>query len=162
MLLTRKTDYALVALAGLARQGTGASSARDLAEQLHLPLPVLRNILKLLTARGLLISTRGPSGGYRLARAPAEITLAQVFEVIEGPVQLARCCPVVSGEEESKCQLEPSCQIKGSIRKVHESLMHFLDQVTLAQIAWDETSAEVTMGPGAQSRDRDTTTVMTQ
>lgn len=161
MLLTRKSDYALVALAGLARVGTQACSARDLAEQLRLPLPVLRNILKLLTNRGFLISTRGPSGGYRLARSPSEITLAQVFEVIEGPVQLARCCPVVPGEEEATCRLEPSCQIKGSIRKVHESLVQFLDQVTLAQIAWDETAAEVTMDPSAPSRDRDTAEVMT-
>ncbi len=162
MLITRKTDYALVALAGLARQDPQSCSARDLAEQLRLPLPVLRNILKLLTARGLLISTRGPSGGYCLAKAASQITLARVFEVIEGPVQLARCCPVAADEDEPKCRLEPSCQIKGSIRKVHESLVQFLDQVTLAQIAWDETSADVTITPGTQSRDQDTTAVMTQ
>ena len=150
MLLTRKTDYALVALAGLAQQGTRSCSARDLGDQLHLPLPVLRNILKLLTAGGMLISTRGPSGGYRLARSPSEITLTQVFEVIEGPVQLALCCPVGADEDEPKCHLEPSCQIKGSIRRVHESLLRFLDQVTLAQIACDETPGE----PTATAADR--------
>ena len=144
MLLTRKTDYALVALAGLAQQGTRSCSARDLGDQLHLPLPVLRNILKLLTAGGMLISTRGPSGGYRLARSPSEITLTQVFEVIEGPVQLALCCPVGADEDEPKCHLEPSCQIKGSIRRVHESLLRFLDQVTLAQIAWGDRPSEPT------------------
>ena len=67
MLLTRKTDYALVALAGLARHPAAYASARDLAGQLQLPLPVLRNILKQLAAAGLLASTRGPSGGYKLA-----------------------------------------------------------------------------------------------
>ena len=161
MLLTRKTDYALVALAGLAQQGARSCSARDLAEQLHLPLPVLRNILKLLTARGLLISTRGPSGGYRLARSPSEITLTQVFEVIEGPVQLALCCPVGADEDEPKCQLEPSCKIKGSIRRVHESLLRFLDQVTLAQIVCDETLAELTPAASSRFGDRDSATVLT-
>jgi Rrf2 family protein len=134
MLFTRKTDYALVALAGLARWDNGRRSARDLAEQLHLPLPVLRNILKLLTTHGLLVSSRGPSGGYRLARPPDEITLAQVIEVIEGPFKLVKCYPATA-HEEARCQLEKSCRIRGNVRKVHESLLEFLNRVTLAQLA---------------------------
>jgi Rrf2 family protein len=132
MLFTRKTDYALVALAGLARRNHGSSSARDLADELKLPLPVLRNILKLLASHGLLVSSRGPSGGYQLARPPREITLAEVIAVIEGPVQLVRCC---SAEQEPECQLVDSCEIKGNVRKVHESLMDFLNRVTLAHLA---------------------------
>ncbi len=135
MLLTRKTDYALVALAGLVRCEGHSKSARDLAVELHLPLPVLRNILKRLTTWGLLTSTRGPSGGYRLARPAREITLAQVVGVIEGPVQLVRCCPIPDGEDKPRCQLEDSCLIKGNLQRLHESLMEFLDHVTLAEIA---------------------------
>jgi Rrf2 family protein len=134
MLFTRKTDYALVALAGLARRDNGSASARDLADELGLPLPVLRNILKLLASRGLLHSARGPSGGYRLARPPREITLAQVMEIIEGPLQLVRCCSSNHGDEPG-CQLVDSCLIKGNVRRVHESLLDFLDRVTLAELA---------------------------
>ncbi|MHC4416608.1 MAG: RrF2 family transcriptional regulator [Planctomycetota bacterium] len=144
MLLTRKSDYALVALAALARHGREGASARDLAEKLHLPLPVLRNILKLMANHGLLKSTRGPSGGYRLARPPNQITLADVVKVIEGPVQLARCCPPPPGEDEHQCRLEDSCQIKTNVRRVHESLLEFLNQVTLAQIAGDQRSRPLT------------------
>ncbi len=100
LLLTRKTDYALLALASLARQTPTGASARGLAERLKLPLPVLRNILKQLTSRGVLKSTRGTRGGYRLARSPHHITLAQLLEAIEGPMLLARCCSVPEGEEE--------------------------------------------------------------
>ena len=134
MLFTRKTDYALVALAGLARRNHGSSSARDLADELKLPLPVLRNILKLLTSHGLLVSSRGPSGGYRLARPARKITLVQVIEVIEGPIHLVRCCST-SHDEEPQCQLVDSCLIKGNVRRVHESLIEFLNRVTLAQLA---------------------------
>jgi Rrf2 family protein len=144
MLFTRKTDYALVALAGLARRNHGSSSARDLADELRLPLPVLRNILKLLASHGLLVSSRGPSGGYQLARPPREITLAEVIEVIEGPVQLVRCCS--AAHDEPDCRLMDSCQIKGNVRKVHESLMDFLNRVTLAHLAPDGTAA----GPGIE------------
>ncbi len=149
LLLTRKTDYALLALASLARQAPSGASARGLAERLSLPLPVLRNILKQLTSRGLLKSTRGTKGGYRLARPPQQITLAQLLEAIEGPMRLARCCSVPEGEEERECQLEESCLIRGNMRRVHASLMQFLDEVTLAQLAEEESSKELDPGSGA-------------
>ncbi len=134
MLLTRKTDYALVSLAGLARLGGEAASARDLAEQLHLPLPVLRNILKELATHGLLVSSRGPSGGYRLAKPAHDISLAEIVEVIEGPVQLLTCCPGDGDETVSRCRIEDSCMIKLNVGRVHERLMGFLHDVTLDQI----------------------------
>lgn len=150
LLLTRKTDYALLALASLARQTPAGASARGLAERLKLPLPVLRNILKQLTSRGVLKSTRGTRGGYRLARSPQEITLAQLLEAIEGPMRLARCCSVPEGEEEAECKLEESCLIRGNMRRVHASLMQFLDEVTLAQLAEEDSSAELKPGKGAR------------
>jgi Rrf2 family protein len=136
MLFTRKTDYALVALAGLARRNHGSSSARDLADELKLPLPVLRNILKLLTTHGLLVSSRGPSGGYQLARPAGEISLARVIEIIEGPIHLVRCCSPTEGDE-PQCQIVDSCLIKGNVRRVHESLIDFLNRVTLAELTPD-------------------------
>ena len=150
LLLTRKTDYALLALASLARQAPSGASARSLAERLKLPLPVLRNILKQLTSRGLLKSTRGTRGGYRLARSPNQITLAQLLEIIEGPVRLARCCSVPEGDEEAECQLEESCLIRGNMRKVHASLMQFLDEVTLDQLAEETHGAGVAAESGAK------------
>ncbi len=143
MLLTRKTDYALVALAGLARQPS--ASARDLAEQLHLPLPVLRNILKVLATHGLLISSRGPSGGYRLARPPQDISLAEIVEVIEGPVQLLTCCPPEGDQPVPRCRLADSCLIKLNVGRVHDRLLEFLHDVTLDQIATDAAPATSTV-----------------
>ena len=151
MLLTRKTDYALVALAGLARRNHGSSSARDLADELKLPLPVLRNILKLLTSQGLLVSSRGPSGGYQLARPARDISLAQVIEVIDGPIHLARCCSTTE-QEEPQCHLVDSCLIKGNVRRVHESLVHFLNRVSLAELTPDAAAGPIapqTLGIGA-------------
>jgi Rrf2 family protein len=139
MLLTRKTDYALVALAGLARRRETHQSARTLAVELHLPLPVLRNILKLLASQGFLVSSRGPSGGYRLARDAAQINLGQVVEAVEGPVQLLSCCPPEEGA--AGCRLEDSCLIKSNVRQIHDSLRRFLQTVTLAEIAADPYAA---------------------
>ncbi len=149
LLLTRKTDSALLALASLARQTPAGASARGLAERLKLPLPVLRNILKQLTSRGVLKSTRGTKGGYRLARSPHQITLAHLLEAIEGPLRLARCCSAPEGEEEAECKLEESCLIRGNMRRVHASLMQFLGEITLAQLAEEDSSAELKPGSGA-------------
>ena len=105
-------------------------------KKLHLPLPALRNILKRLTQQGFLTSTQGPKGGYHLARRPEQITLGQLVEAIDGPVHLAMCCPVPAGVEQPQCQLEASCRIKESVRQVHSGLVNYLDQVTLADIAF--------------------------
>ena len=66
--LTRKADYALVGLVDLARRTPGKASARQIAESSGVPLPMLMNILKELLAGGLVCSTRGVNGGYRLAK----------------------------------------------------------------------------------------------
>jgi Rrf2 family protein len=135
--LTRKTDYALVALAGLASGRSGSESAHELAERLRLPLPALRNILKQLAHHGIVSSTQGASGGYRLARPARQVTLADVVQAVQGPVRLALCCASEreDGERGHVCRLEDSCKIKATVRTVHHRLMDFLDEVNLEQIA---------------------------
>jgi len=135
LLITRKTDYALLALASLANLEPQGTSARDLAERLHLPLPVLRNILKQLARCGVLKSTRGTKGGYRLAKPADEISLAELVEVIEGPLRLTRCCSVPVEDNEPKCQLDETCLIQKNVRIIHTRLMEFLNDVKLTEIA---------------------------
>lgn len=142
--LTRKTDYALVALAGMARPEQARASSRDLAERFDLPLPLLRNILKRLTACGLVISTRGPHGGYRLARDPQRITLADLVEAIEGPVQLAVCCrPDEDASGQAACELEGSCEVQRPVKRINRLMRSVLSSITLAQVAADEVPANL-------------------
>lgn len=135
--LTRKTDYALVALVALHEREPISISARDLAQAVSLPLPVLRNVLKRLAQAGLLCSTQGSSGGYRLALPPERISLLNVVEAIEGPIRLARCCSDdVAGEGEA-CGIETSCRIRTMIRVIHGHLNEYLAAVTLAHLLAD-------------------------
>lgn len=135
--LTRKTDYALVAMAELARRVPSLVSAREIAQSVRVPLPVLTNILHLLLRRGLVVSTRGARGGYRLARGPERISLEDLIEAIEGPFRLTICCPSRQPLEDQPCDLEPTCRIRGSVRQVHRTLHQFLSGVTLNQIICD-------------------------
>jgi len=96
------------------------------------------NILKLLTQSGLARSARGPRGGYALARPAAEITLTDVIRAIEGAVHLAPC---INGQDderpgagENTCDVGASCPIRPSIHRLHDRLIQFLDEVTLADM----------------------------
>lgn len=137
--LSRKTDYALIALAHLALHRQRVASAREIAVQYHVPLPVLMNLLKRLTHNGLVISVRGARGGYQLAREPATISLRALIEIVDGPFQFALCAGNgASGHSSGRsCGIESWCRIKSPIRRIHERLNSVLDQVTLADIIQD-------------------------
>jgi FeS assembly SUF system regulator len=134
--LSRKLDYALVAMAELAGRQDETLSARQIAVKYGLPLPTLTNILKELAAGGLVISTRGSKGGYHLSRAAREITLADMIDTIDGPVRLTLCCHE-DGQEPAACDLESHCPTKQPLRKVHAMLQGFMQQVTLADLVCD-------------------------
>ena len=137
--LTRKADYALVGLADLARRAPEKASARQLAERPKVPLPMLMNILKELVAGGMVISTRGINGGYRLAKDPGEITLRELIQTIEGPINLTICCAGSTElNQDQQCDLSGSCPTEAPIRKINEIFRTFLDRVTLAHLLTNE------------------------
>lgn len=133
--LTRKTDYALVALVDLARRSGKMASARELAQRLHVPPRALTNVLNRLKHHGLVTSVRGSVGGYRLAKVLKEITLAELIEAVEGPVKLTRCCTSDKDADNRKCERASWCDLSESIQKVHAGFKLFLDQVTLDDLA---------------------------
>jgi Rrf2 family protein len=82
--LSKKIDYALVALAYLAeREREGVASAREIAQANELPLPLLMKILKRLHRHGVVSGTRGVKGGYRLARDTDSLSLHDLIVIVE-------------------------------------------------------------------------------
>lgn len=141
--LTRKTDYALVALARLAQQyadGGSPLSARQIAEEYELPLPLLMNVLKELNRGDMVASRRGAGGGYSLERPAEQITLREVISHIEGPVGVAACCEEGLEDDDQclGCRLTNRCPITGSIRRFNDMLISFLDRMTLADMMQDD------------------------
>ena len=132
--LTRKTDYALIALTHMVRAGDCVSSAREMATCYRMPLPLLMNVLKALTHSGLVRSSRGPKGGYTLAGNAEDITLSQLIDAIEGQPALVQCARD-HDEPEQGCDLVDVCPIRSPVHKVHNRLQRFLHEITLADIA---------------------------
>src|ERR1700730_19038114 len=90
--LSKKADYALIAMKHLAMRGDrGSSSAREIAEQYDIRIELMAKVLQRLVRRGLLVSHQGTRGGYQLARMPAQISVADVIHAIEGPVAVTAC-----------------------------------------------------------------------
>src|SRR5262245_47274373 len=135
--LTKRTEYALIALCHLARQPEAIVSARDLARAYAVRLPLLMNVLKALNQKGLVRSTRGATGGYRLSQPPEMISIVRVAEAIEGPMRLVKCVST-EHETDSLCELIGTCPVRQPVLRVHEHLAQFLSRVSIADLAFAE------------------------
>ncbi|MCK4633057.1 MAG: Rrf2 family transcriptional regulator [candidate division Zixibacteria bacterium] len=119
MRLSRKSDYALRAvrhLSGLPKGKLASISAISEAELV--PREFLAKILKDLTRSGLLVSYQGVTGGYRLTRAPKDITFLDVCEATDGPIHLSLCTedPSRCGQS-GKCNMHPFWEAQEKIFK---------------------------------------------
>ena len=108
------TDYATVVLASLAQEPALTLAAAELAECTRLSRPTVSKVLKGLQRAGMVISSRGAQGGYRLARSPELITAAQILDVFEGPIAITEC----SGAS-SHCGIERTCRVGHSWQQTY-------------------------------------------
>jgi FeS assembly SUF system regulator len=129
--LSRLSDYGIVLMAYLAEQPADAQlSARGIAAGTRLPLPVVSKILKALAREGLLLSQRGPRGGYALARRPDRITVAEMITALEGPIGLTECTM-----HPGQCVQEARCHVRKPWQQINHIVRSALAGVTLAQLA---------------------------
>src|SRR5450432_3489027 len=126
----KMTDYATVVLASLAQQPAVHRAATELAERTRLSPPTVSKVLKGLQRAGLVISSRGAQGGYRLARSPTKITAAQILDVFEGPIAITEC----SGAS-SQCGIERLCRVGSAWQRVNAAIRRALEDVTLRELA---------------------------
>jgi len=124
------TDYATVVLASLAQEPSRHRAAAELAERTRLGRPTVSKVLKGLQRAGMVISSRGSQGGYRLARLPEQITAAQILDVFEGPIAITEC-----SSASSQCGIERQCRVGGAWQRINAGIRRALEDVTLQQLA---------------------------
>ncbi|HVZ23738.1 MAG TPA: Rrf2 family transcriptional regulator [Vicinamibacterales bacterium] len=131
MRLSKKADYALIAMKHLAQAGGAQStSAREIAEQYDIPIELMAKVLQRLVRTGLLASTQGTRGGYALGRASATITVAEVIQAIDGPVTVTAC-----STEKHDCEQFGKCSIRDPLWQIRERIVSALATVTIAEMA---------------------------
>jgi FeS assembly SUF system regulator len=131
----KMTDYATVVLASLAHEPTAARAAADLADRTRLTRPTVSKVLKGLQRAGMVISSRGAQGGYRLARRPDQITALQILDVFEGPIAITECSGAAS-----TCGIERQCKVGSAWQRINAAIRRALEDVTLHQLAGLDTA----------------------
>ena len=124
------TDYGTVVMTSFARQPQRLQSANEIAAELGLALPTVSKVLKALVQHGLLVSHRGAKGGYSLAAAPEDISVAQIIAAIEGPIALTEC-----SDTTGICGQEPQCSVRSNWQRINIAVREALERVTLADLA---------------------------
>ena len=131
MELTTRGRYAVMAMTDLAKHGTGiAVPLSAIAERQQLSIAYLEQIFLKLRRAGLVESARGRAGGYRLARLPADIMVADVMEAVQEDTRMTRC----QGEEAIGCLGEHRCLTHGLWDALGEHIHVFLAHVSLEDV----------------------------
>ena len=97
--------------------------------QAGVAVPTVSKLLKSLGRSGLVTSTRGANGGYRLARDPRDISAADIIDALEGPVSITEC-----SASDSQCEHEGVCSVGGAWQQVNVAIRRALDDVSLSDL----------------------------
>lgn len=136
--LSKKVDYALIALMHLARQDEGAAlSAREIAGGYGLPPDLLAKVLQKLAKEGIVDSHQGIKGGYSLSRPPSSINVVRVIEAVEGPLSMTQCV-----SDLGTCEQYDTCNVKSPLQRLSDQVLGMLGRVTISDMCSDEGDGE--------------------
>ena len=130
MQVTKEGDYALRAVIYLASATGRTASANEISAAQKIPPKFLARIMPKLVRQGLISSTPGSKGGYKLAREASQLSFLQVLEAIEGPLRLNVCLEADYGD----CEHETLCSMKSVWSEAQERLAHYFAAITFDQL----------------------------
>ena len=131
--LSKKADYALIAMRHLAANADrSAVSARELAETYDIPAELLAKVLQKLVHARLLESHQGIRGGYVLGRPAASMSVAEVIQVIDGPLMVTAC-----SEDDHSCDQFSKCNVRDPLWRIKDRIVSALSSTSVAELAAD-------------------------
>jgi FeS assembly SUF system regulator len=131
--LSKKADYGLIAVKHLAtHRSVHACSANEIAEEYGISATLMAKVLQKLARQALVAAKHGSSGGYQLAKHPDHISALDVISAIDGPVLITSCVT-----SHGACDATEKCSVREPLRRVNESILHVLSNVTISQMSED-------------------------
>ncbi len=127
--ISKLADYSFIILNDLAAEPERCYSAAVLAGRTGIALPTVSKLLKLLNEAGLIISSRGASGGYRLVKDPQQLSLSEVIAAVDGVPAITECCQADNG-----CVYDARCTLRSNWQYINRLMMDVLNQFTLADL----------------------------
>ena len=136
MKISTRGRYALRLMMDIAlAEGDAPVRIKDIAERQELSEKYLEQIVSVLNKAGLVRSSRGPLGGYRLTRSPEEYTAGEIVSSIEGSLVPVACLET----ETNECPRHRMCATLRLWEKVNEAIRSVMDSVTLADlVGWQK------------------------
>ena len=128
--LNRMTDYAIVVLGALAHRHGDVVATAHLAGLTGLAQPTVAKVSKILLAADLVDTQRGVHGGYRLTKAPADISLVDIVEAMEGPIAVT---DRVDGAQD-RCADSNRCFMNNHWNHVNLAIRNALNEVSLENL----------------------------
>ena len=126
MKLTTKGKYAVTAILDMAVYGqSGPITVHSIAARQGISPLYLERLTGLMRAKGLLVSVKGPGGGYKLNRSPTQITVADIIQAIEEPIDITTC----KGLE--NCQKGDICLTHSLWEKLNNHIMNYFKSITV-------------------------------
>ena len=126
--LTRKLEYALIALRHMQDKRDTFISAKEIAGIYLIPQALLAKILQQMAKLNYIKAAQGPQGGYRIRKGLTEISLTQFIEEIEGPFGMVDCS--ISGD----CIQLNNCNIRMPINKINDNIRSIFNDISITDI----------------------------
>jgi len=128
-LITRNTDYALRALCYIAKQNKSKVSVEELVNKLGVPQPFMRKILQLLSKNGVLESSKGQGGGFRLCIPARKLYLIKIMRIFQGEVGLNECFL-----KKNICPNKGKCVLRNKIKSIEDGVLRQLKAISIASL----------------------------
>jgi Rrf2 family protein len=136
-MLSSKAKYALRALLRLTESGSPSTwlQTGEVAEQEQVPRKFLEAIFVQLRDQGIIESRRGAQGGYRLARDPKSISVADVIRILDGPLALTPCASRTRYRQCADCVEVKKCRLQPLMQEARDAVAGVLENRSLAQLS---------------------------
>ena len=126
--LTRKLEYALIALSHMQNKRDTFISAKEIAGMYLIPQALLAKTLQQMTKLNYIKAAQGPQGGYRIRKGLTEISLTQFIEDLEGPIGLVDCTI------NSDCIQLDNCNIRMPIKQINNNIREIFNGIQVGDI----------------------------
>lgn len=134
-MISKKMKYAIKALIEIANNKEALIAASDIAEKANIPYKFLEQILTELRKGRIINSKKGSAGGYYFIKEPQQVSLADVYRLIDGPIALIPCASLHFYEPCTDCPNEASCAIHHALIQVRNQTLNVLQNMSIEDLA---------------------------
>ena len=126
--LTRKLEYALIALRHMQMKGGTLSSTKEISDMYTIPRELLAKTLQQMAKLKYIDAVQGPKGGYSIDKSLFKINLTQFVEAMEGPLEMVEC------NISTECIQMPNCNIRMPINKINQNIRSLFNKINITDI----------------------------